>query len=53
MLESRFEDLIRQTLRDDAGVLPMSVTIDVLERRLADRRRARGTRQRWVRVAAP
>src|SRR5690349_5280585 len=52
MLEPRFEDLIRQTLRDEAAALPMSVTIDVLERRLADRRRARGTRQRWVGVAA-
>jgi hypothetical protein len=52
MLEPRFEDLIRQTLRDEASALPVSVTLDVLERRLADRRRARGTRQRWVGVAA-
>jgi hypothetical protein len=53
MHDLRFEDLVRQTLRDDAASLPFTITAETLERRLADRRsRERSRFTRWLLVAA-
>ena len=53
MHDIRFEDLLRQTLRDEANSLPMAVSVDLLQRRLAERRsRSRATTVRWLLVAA-
>ena len=53
MHDIRFEDLVRQTLRDDAARLPFTITAETLERRLADRRsRDRSRSIRWLLVAA-
>lgn len=53
MHDLRFEDLIRQTLRDDAASLPFTITAVTLERRLAARRsRERSRSIRWLLVAA-
>lgn len=53
MHDIRFEDLLRQTLRDEAGSLPMTISVDLLQRRLAERRsRSRAKAVRWLLVAA-
>ena len=53
MHDIRFEDLLRQTLRDEANSLPMAISVDHLQRRLAERRsRSRATTVRWLLIAA-
>lgn len=53
MHDIRFEDLLRQTLRDEASTLPMSISPDLLRQRLAERRsRSRAKSVRWLLVAA-
>lgn len=53
MHDIRFEDLLRQTLRDEAGALPMTISADLLQLRLGERRsRARARTARWLIVAA-
>jgi hypothetical protein len=53
MHDIRFEDLLRETLRDEARALPMTVSLDVVQRRLAERRsRARARTVRLLLVAA-
>jgi hypothetical protein len=53
MHDIRFEDLLRQTLRDEANSLPMTVSVEVLQHRLAARRsRSRVKTVRWLLVAA-
>ena len=51
MHDSRLEDVLRETLRDEAARLQLVVSVDMLERRLAVRRRARD-KSRWLAVAA-
>ena len=51
MHDIRLEDLVRQTLRDEASTLPFSISTEMLERRLAVRRRARD-KGRWFAAAA-
>lgn len=52
MHDSRFEDLLRNALREDAAALPMSVSADLLQRRLAERRRQTRNGRRWLAAAA-
>ena len=53
MHDIRFEDLLRQTLRDEASTLPLTISADLLQRRLAERRsRSRAKTVRWLLVAA-
>jgi len=52
MHDSRLEDLVRRTLREEAEALSLSITTDVLERRLAQRRRVAHTNRRWLAAAA-
>lgn len=51
MHDVRIEDLLRQTLREEAGSLPFTVSADLLERRLIERRRQIHGR-RWLAAAA-
>ncbi|MEX2183245.1 MAG: hypothetical protein WEC14_02260, partial [Chloroflexota bacterium] len=52
MHDVRFEDLVRQTLRAEAANLTLTVTSDLLERRLVERRRQAQTTRRLGMVAA-
>ncbi len=53
MHDVAFEDVLRQTLRVEASTLPMSISLDLLEGRLAERRsRSRARTVRWLLVAA-
>lgn len=52
MHDSRLEDLLRRTLRDEAEALTLSITTDVLQRRLAQRQRQAHANRRWLVAAA-
>lgn len=52
MHDIRIEDLLRQTLRDEAGSLPFTISTDLLERRLIERRRQSRQSRRWFAAAA-
>lgn len=52
MREIQFEDLLRQTLHSEADSLTLTVTVDVLEKRLAQRRGSARTGRRWLAIAA-
>lgn len=53
MHDVRFEDLLRQTLRDEASSLRLTLSEDLLQRGLAERRsRSRAKTVRWLVVAA-
>ncbi len=51
MHDSRIEDLLRRTLRVEAETLSLTLTTNVLEQRLAERRRRTRSNGRWL-VAA-
>ena len=53
MHDSRLEDLLRRSLRDEGAALPFTVTVEQLERRVAARRGVAGaTRRRWMLAAS-
>lgn len=52
MLEVQLEDLLRQTLRREADSLTLTLTTNVLEQRLAERRRKGRTGRGWLALAA-
>ena len=53
MHDTSFEDVLRQMLRDEASTLPLTISTDVLERRLTERgARARARSVRVLLVAA-
>lgn len=51
MHDIRFEDLLRQTLRDEADSFPFTISTDLLERRLVERGRTT-QRRRWLAASA-
>jgi len=52
MHDIRLEDLLRQTLRTEADSLVLTLTTDVLQQRLAGRRRQARSNRGWLLVAA-
>jgi hypothetical protein len=52
MHDARIEDMLRRTLQAEAGSMPMTITVGVLERRLVERRRQTRTTRRMLAAAA-